>query len=304
MTGFAADWLDLREAADLAARSRALVTELEPWRRAQAPDAALAVVDLGAGTGANLRFLAPLLGGAQHWTLIDDDPLLLAAQSARLRAWVAALGGESRGAPAAAVRARNSGLDLRASGFCCRIDARELDLATQLDTLELGPDTLVSTSALLDLVGRGWLERLIERICATEAACLFALSFDGRIELAPAHSDDALVRALFNRHQRRDKGFGPALGPEAADTAARLLADRGYRVATARSDWLLGSADAALVEALLAGWHAAAVEAEPASAERLTAWLRARRQALSGAGLDVRVGHIDLAARPPEVRTG
>ena len=50
------------------------------------------------------------------------------------------------------------------------------------------------------------------------------------------------MRALFNRHQRRDKGFGPALGPTAATMLARLAAAAGARVVVGRSDWRLAEA--------------------------------------------------------------
>ena len=54
------DWLDLRERADAAARSRALVGQL---RRRVLADGPLLVHDLGCGTGSMARWLAPLLPG-------------------------------------------------------------------------------------------------------------------------------------------------------------------------------------------------------------------------------------------------
>ena len=59
---FAAGWLDLREPYDRAARSRALLQSLTAWRQGRGR---LQVVDLGAGTGANLRCTATALGGEQ-----------------------------------------------------------------------------------------------------------------------------------------------------------------------------------------------------------------------------------------------
>lgn len=47
------------------------------------------MLDLASGTGANLRFLAPLLGGEQHWRLVDHDPVLLARGEEQCGAWVA-----------------------------------------------------------------------------------------------------------------------------------------------------------------------------------------------------------------------
>ncbi|MGD8498218.1 MAG: class I SAM-dependent methyltransferase, partial [Chromatiales bacterium] len=59
MSGFSPDWLALREPLDARARSAALVDRL----RAQAPRGPRRILDLGSGTGSNLRYLAPRLGG-------------------------------------------------------------------------------------------------------------------------------------------------------------------------------------------------------------------------------------------------
>src|SRR5471032_2528549 len=86
MSEFAADWLRRREPFDADARDKELARRF---------DAALGsgrsvprrIVDLGAGSGANFRALAPLLGGDQDWLLAENDPLLIAAQAAEIANW-------------------------------------------------------------------------------------------------------------------------------------------------------------------------------------------------------------------------
>ncbi len=56
-------WLDLRERADVAARSRELVSHLRPHLPAGGH---LVIHDLGCGSGAMGRWLAPLLPGPQR----------------------------------------------------------------------------------------------------------------------------------------------------------------------------------------------------------------------------------------------
>ena len=69
------EWLALREAADHAARANDLVEHL----KRQLPATGRQVIhDLGCGTGAMARWLAPLLSGPQHWILHDLDADLLA----------------------------------------------------------------------------------------------------------------------------------------------------------------------------------------------------------------------------------
>ena len=68
------EWLALREAADAAARANDLVERLTRQLPATGPRV---IHDLGCGTGAMARWLAPLLPGPQHWILHDLDADLL-----------------------------------------------------------------------------------------------------------------------------------------------------------------------------------------------------------------------------------
>src|SRR5580700_5734267 len=84
MSGFSPKWLDLREAVDARSRSAKLAgmvaRHFDGWRP-------VSVVDLGCGTGANLRATAASLGPEQHWTLVDHDAVLLDAARERLADW-------------------------------------------------------------------------------------------------------------------------------------------------------------------------------------------------------------------------
>jgi SAM-dependent methyltransferase len=259
VTDFTADWLRLREPADAAARAADLA-------RVFARDDArpLRVIDLGAGTGANLRYLAPRLGGAQEWLAVDHDPRLLAALASP---------------PGVAVQ------------------TRVLDLARSLDALPFGECDLVTTSALLDLVSAPWLEELAERCAAAGAGVLFALTYDGRIEWVPGEAGDDAVRSALNRHQARDKGFGLALGPAAGREAIAVFTARGYELRTAPSDWRLGPESAALQTALVSGWAAAATEVAPEAAAGIADWERRRHARIAAGESRLRVGHVDVAGR-------
>ena len=86
------------------------------------------------------------------------------------------------------------------------------------------PAGLITASALIDLVSAAWLEELAALVRQTDCGLYVVLTFDGRIDWQPAHPLDLAVRNLVNRHQRTDKGFGPALGPERAPALARAAA--------------------------------------------------------------------------------
>ena len=259
MGAFSAEWLRLREPVDHAARSATLTAEV----LRVLPRGPVGILDLGCGTGSNLRYLRDQISDAA-WLLVDHDPSLL-AQVPRVPN----------------VRTVES-------------DLRELD-----DGLFAGC-ALVTASALLDLVSETWLRQLVAQCRALGAAALFALTYDGRLGFEPAEPDDALIRDLVNCHQRTDKGFGPALGPSAVAAAADLFRSSGHDVRIAASDWVVRRASApdALQEQLIDGWADAAADMAPDRAGLIETWRRTRRSQVTSGQSVLTVGHQDLAALP------
>ena len=136
MSGFSPEWLALREPADHRSRNTDVLAAL---RAAFARRDEMTIVDLGCGTGSNLRATAPWLGRKQHWLLVDHDPRLLTAARQRLIAW------------ADAAETRNDTLKLKKEGSLLTVVFREADLAADLeDVLDKGGD-LVTAAALFDI---------------------------------------------------------------------------------------------------------------------------------------------------------
>ncbi|MFO1423198.1 MAG: class I SAM-dependent methyltransferase [Candidatus Competibacteraceae bacterium] len=269
MSGFSADWLALREPVDAAARNPELTGRLQDWRWRRGP---LTVLDLGSGAGANLRFLAPLLGGEQHWRLVDHDPVLLARGEEQCGAW-------------AAKREINLTLNWR-----------RLNLVLDWERLDFRGMDLVTASALLDLVSADWLERLAQRCRDARAAVFVVLSYDGSIAWEPALAGDEVVGEQVNRHQRTDKGFGPALGPDATGALTVRLRELGYEVMTRPSPWRLGPEQRGMQTALLEGWVNAARQIAPEAEDDWADWLARRRRWIEQGASRLRVGHEDLFA--------
>lgn len=251
---FDAAWLDLREPADRAARDAGLLAMAQ--RYAAAVDRP-AIVDLGAGTGSTMRALA-ILGA--RWRLVDHDERLLAEA-------------RRRGGP--------------------EVETLPLDLR-DVAALPIEDARLVTASALVDLAGPGWIEALADRLSQAQAALYAALSYDGTLRWQPADPEDDAARDAFDRHQRTDKGLGPALGPEGGAYLAGAMRRRGYAVSTAASPWVLGPAAAGLHAELLKGIAQAAGEAGFDAAQ---AWLERRLNIVAGSSC--MVGHVDVLALPP-----
>jgi SAM-dependent methyltransferase len=262
MSGFSVCWLSMREPYDRAARN---VEVADAVAAAFAGASAATVTDLGCGTGATMRAMAPRLPARQSWRLVDNDQGLL--DVAR------------RAAPAGA-----------------SVSAVVLDLAQAIEQA-LGSCDLVATSALLDLVSVTWLDRLVAGLARLSRPFYAALSYDGVVALAPDALHDAAVISAVNRHQRTDKGFGPALGPDAARVAPARFRDAGFMVLEGRSDWRVGSDDREVQMEMLDGW-AGAARAIGVAPAMLDAWLGERRDHVTAGRSQMRVGHIDFFATP------
>jgi trans-aconitate methyltransferase len=259
------DWLALRERADAAARSRELVEQLlravpesDPW----------SIHDLACGTGGMGRWLAPQLSGPQHWVLhdLDDDLLALAAAD-----------------PPPAAR----------DGSAVTVEPRRSDI-THLQAGELAGATLITASALLDLLTESELEGLVAVCAAAACPILLALSVAGWVELSPPDPLDHRVAAAFDAHQRRATERGRLLGPDAPAAAAEAFGRLGAEVLTRPSPWRLRARDAELTAEWFSGWVAAAREQDAELAVATDAYV-AERLAQSRAGqLQATVDHADL----------
>jgi hypothetical protein len=265
MTGFSAEWLALRERYDGKARNPAL---LDALAGAFGKCTSVAVVDLACGTGSTLRAISSRLPARQDWRLADNDLGLLAR---------------------AASLARPPDLT---------VAARPIDLARDLELALDGPTDLIATSALLDLVSQQWIARLSVEAAARRLPVYAALTYDGRTELAPAESFDEAVIAALNAHQRTDKGFGPALGPDAPSAAVRAFEIVGYSVLEGRSDWILEPTDREIQLQLLSGLAAAANEVGCLANAEIADWLELRRAHVIAGRSSMRVGHRDVLATP------
>jgi hypothetical protein len=252
-----AAWLLLREPADAAARSAELAERLG---RHLVTARSLVIHDLGGGSGAMGRWLAPLLARPQRWVVHDRDADLLKLAAAGAAGPVT-------------------------------VECRRSDV-TRLAGSELAGASVVTATALLDLLTADELARMLAA-CAGSPV-LLALTVVGRVTLTPEESLDALMGAAFNAHQRR----GRKLGPDAVRAAVGALRGAGAEVLVRPSPWRLDADHAELAAEWLAGWVAAACEQEPALAAEAGAYLD-RRLAQAAAGeLTVTVDHADVLALP------
>ena len=268
VAGFSSAWLALRAPFDTQCRD----VELARAFAAALPSPAL-VVDLGAGAGANVRYLSPIVGHdvlspivgpGVRFRLVDNDANLLALAQSGLSA-------------------------------STQIEVTQGNLDRDLQAAVAGADA-VTAAALMDLVSAAWFDGFAELAARRSWPLLFALSVDGRCLISPADRDDEGILAGFARDQQRDKGFGPALGPRAPAYMRDRLVSLGARVRLAPSDWRIDAQAPEMLEIFLDGVAEAASRDRADDAPVIAAWLARRREQIAAGALSLVVGHQDLLA--------
>ncbi|MBO3761776.1 class I SAM-dependent methyltransferase [Ciceribacter sp. L1K22] len=262
MSGFDKDWLALREPADHAARHAGLVGSLATHL---AKRQTRSIMDIGCGTGSTWRGLNSRLPGID-WLLLDYDETLLKEASRRI-------------------------------GTDNRVRFRQHDL-NDLDGLPLEGIGVMTASAVFDLCSEDFCRTVADRLAASGTGLYAALNYDGIMRWSVTHPLDEQMVGFFNDHQRTDKGFGRALGPDATDCLVRVFKAKGFDVKVEDSPWVLDATFGDLQRELLKGLRQPILEISGTAEDRVDEWLAYRMDAITEPGSSSRVGHKDLLALP------
>ena len=228
------------------------------------------IVDLGSGTGSTIRGLQryAALTPSIQWRLIDNDPELLAE----------------------AIHRHSE--DYSIESFLVDLSATQ--------KLPLESVSLITASALLDLGSGNFIRDVCQLIKGKNEGrplgFYSALNYDGCIKWTPFHRLDAAILKNFNTDQRRDKGFGPALGPEATDFLKTQFQSTKFQCLTAKSPWSLGSADYLLTESLINGISGVAIQTDELTNSDIQDWKTFRiKNVRTGTCY---LGHTDILVLP------
>ena len=269
MSGFSIEWLNLREVSDHRARDKDLLKTAVDWLKTlKAKDKV--IVDLGSGTGSTIRGLQryTTLTPSIQWRLVDNDSGLLAE----------------------AIHRHSEEYS---------IESFLVDLS-ETQKLPLKSVSLITASALLDLVSENFIRDLCQLIKEKNeyrpVGFYSALNYDGCIKWTPFHPLDASILMNFNADQRRDKGFGPALGPDATDFLTRQFHCTKFQCLSAKSPWLLGSADYLLTESLINGISGVAVKTDELTNSDILDWKTFRMKNVRDGTCFL--GHTDILVLP------
>lgn len=282
MSSFSAEWLACREPLDHLSRNpdvlKALLKHFLSDRRVNDQ---LHILDLGCGSGSNLRALAPSLRLPQCWTLVDHDRELLRHANRQLVEWADEV-----------LSRKTDHLTLRHGGILIEIQFVAKDLKHELTGLLASDWDLVTAAALFDLASQSWIDALVAQLRAPLYA---TLSFDGQMRWAPSHRLDLAISDAFNAHQRSDKGLGGvALGPSAWYGLQQALIRAGSVVVVGDSPWDVTAEHRKFYDHLMQGVASAVAETARVDKVEIEQWLD-----YHGNFDECLIGHVDLFATAP-----
>lgn len=276
MSAFSCDWLGLREPADMRSRSRDVASAVSAWFGLRER---MTILDMGAGTGSNLRATAPLLCARQAWRLVDSDGDLLDHARKALCRW------------ADAAEDTGGGTLLLKKGHAeIVVSLLRRDLSLGLGDLS-GNCDLVTACALFDLVSADFIRDMVRALALTRTPFYGVLTYNGLQKWTPHRPADNQIAAAFNRHQMNDKGFGAAAGPLAPALLADQFRLQGYSVVEGDSPWRLDQRERVLIAELQRGHAMAVLETGVVDAKTVETWVKVIRSA-------VEIGHTDIFATP------
>jgi hypothetical protein len=189
-----------------------------------------------------------------------------------------------------------------ANGAAVTVETRESDI-TRLAPGDLTDATLITASAMLDLLTGEELAGLVTVCAGAGCPVLLTMSVVGRVDLNPADPLDADVAAAFDAHQRRTTERGRLLGPDAVAVALAGFDRLGADVLVRPSPWRLGASDADLAAQWFNGWVGAACEQQVELFAETGAYARRRLAEATAGQLAVTVDHADLLILPRADRT-
>jgi len=271
MTGIlevSSEWLALREPEDADTRS----LDLALAAAALLPEGPIVVHDLGSGTGSMMRWLAPLLPGPQTWILHDWNADLIeravdgAHPSDRVNATIS-------------VHSQTGNL----------ADLRPTDLAGA---------SLVTASALLDVLTSGETHAIVDACVGSRCPALLSLSVTGEARLNPRDELDAALERAFNAHQLREADNRQQLGRYGAPIARGLFTQAGWQVRQNTTEWRLDHRRPRLLREWFDGWVDAAVEQDPGLQANAECYRGLRTSQIERGELAAHVRHLDLLAWP------
>ena len=288
------DWLLLRYAADKRSRGQGLLKQLQTLL---ADKGEITVLDIGAGSGANLAFLAPRLNvSEQRWHLVDRDTQLTSKVSGALQAL----------SKVDDIQLESNNTELRFSSGVATYTASTEDFLDVDSSIYQQAWDVVTANAVFDLLTIDQLRRffiLAKTHWTHNPWMYFTINLDSQMSFDPMMPEDEEVVRLFHLHMQRPQSFGCSLGNDSAILLNNIAKEVGFEVDLERSDWVATPQEEAFIHANLDFVESAVTEvlqtgiSSDLTLESFKDWLLQRRDQTQRSQLSLTVEHQDFLLR-------
>lgn len=279
-------WLQERYRFDAAARNK----ELE-WEAIHqfAFLEHLQIVDLGSGTGANVRYYLEQFPQNQTWYCVEEDGML------REVFWQNML--ELAHADGYQPEQEGDSLKMTKSGHWVEIHFVQGNLMELDKLVDLLRTDLILANAVFDLFSADQFAELIHVISHHSLSMLFSLNYEGMAFFPQEEKDDFFIRQ-YNAHMQRPQDFGHGMGPDASQVMKEALNKKLGHVKRGQSIWEIAQEDTEMLRFLLGFFEDALVDWWENEAEKtaFNNWLEDKKAMLESGKLSAHVYHQDILA--------
>lgn len=218
------EWLNLRYDADCQSRNQRVQEQV----LGQLKEDTIRILDIGAGTGSNIRYLlTKLTNPKQQWILLDQEEDLLQNVKHHL-AILADLQHQSD------------------AKFAFHYEGREIsveflvgDLFSSKVEAYMKSSDLIVANAFFDLLSKSQLSSFMSMLKANEQLLLATINYTGTTFSVHHSKQDDIWIERYHQHMKRPSLSGSSTGPDCINEMTRIIQDHGLRYVAGPSDWVL-----------------------------------------------------------------
>jgi precorrin-6B methylase 2 len=283
-TAYYIDWLAERYHFDAAARHPLIE---EKFLHALPPNDTIALIDVGAGTGANCRYLMEKIPANQEWILIEQNSEFSEESLRSLQHHGLQKGYETY--------LQNGTLTLKAPAKTVQIKALQGSLLEINRMADLSATNAVVANAVFDLFTAEEFETFVQKITRHQLLFYATMNYEN-MHFLPTHPQDEKMICLYHEHMLRPQDMGTALGPGSVVQMIEILQQHRYAVTAGNSLWHIHSKHEKMMRYLL-NFMASAIAELPLSVEDtllLKPWKKQKEEATV---LHLIIEHQDILGR-------
>ena len=274
-------WLDERYRFDAVARNPTIE---QKFLHSLPSKDTISLVDVGAGSGANGRYLMEKIPANQQWVLIEQNPdfskasLQVLQQHARHQGYTSFLEQDT--------------LTLQTPTKTIQVNAKQGSLLEIENMTDLSHTDAVVANAVFDLFTPHQFDTFVSTIARYQLIFLSTLNYEN-MHFSPNTPQDEKMIALYHAHMLRPQTVGTAMGPDCIPQISEILKKYRYAVDTGSSIWNIHSKDEKMMQYLLNFMESSITELPPSPEDALLLqqWVKQKEEA---ADFTLTIEHQDI----------